>query len=124
MRSQITAVLMIVVALVSAGMALPPPIPAQPSKSTLTIIKIRVPQLDLFDETGKKLGVIETSTLRLPLDALAKAPNGRLKIPLPDGRTVWIDGMYAEIKVTDVPPCDPGRKMVAGATRGSGERCR
>ena len=125
MRKQISVVLLIVVVLVPGVLALPSPSRAQTPKSDLTIVKIKVPELDLFDDKGNKVGVLETSTLTLPLPVRERASNGRLKIPLADGRQVWIDGTYVTYQPSkDVAPCDPGRGMVAGATRGSGTRCK
>ena len=129
MRKRISAALLIVVVvLVPAALALPSPCQAQtPAQELkLTIVKIKVLELDFFDDKGNRLGVLKTSELKLPLDVVTKASNGRLKIPLADGRQVWIDGIYVTYQPSkDVaPPCDPGRGMVAGATRGSGERCK
>ena len=114
-------------AVMALGSVLDRPAPAQ---DKLTIVKINVPQLDLFadDKGTTRTATVDSAAVPLPLDVLAKAPNGRLRIRLPDGREGWVDGM----RVTAQPsrssggpvPCDPGRGIVAGATRGSGKACK
>src|ERR1700758_1396161 len=97
------------------------------AQESLVIEKIKVPQLDLYGDGNSttKVGVLDAARVNLPIQALAKAPNGRLKIALPDGRQVWIDGMWVTLKSSgNVVPCDPGKAGVTtGATRGSAERC-
>jgi hypothetical protein len=109
-------------------LAWPLPSPAQGSPE-FTIVKIKVPELDLFDDKGNKVGVLATSKVALPLDVVTRAANGRLKITAPDGRQVWIDSMYVTYQPSHerapaVAPCDPGRGVTVGATRGSGARCK
>jgi hypothetical protein len=125
MRKRMPMVFLLSIVWVPAVLSVSSPSPAQTPPPELTIVRILVPELDLFDDKGRNVGVMKTADLTLPLPVREKAPNGRLKIRLPDGRLVWIDGSRVTFQPSkDVPPCDPGRKMVAGATRGSGERCR
>src|SRR5712692_8738011 len=119
MRNQISALLVIVVVLMSAGVLLPPRVPAQAPKSNLTIVKVSVPELDLYDDKGKVMEKkLQTSSLTLPLPVLSEETSkGLLKIRLVDGSLVWIRKSQVILRSSeDVPPCDPGRKMVAGAT--------
>lgn len=109
-----------------AVLAWPALSPAQGS-AEFTIVKIKVPELDLFDDKGNKVGVLATSKVALPLDVSARAANGRLKITIPDGRQVWIDSMYVTYQPSrerPAAPCDPGRGVTVGATRGSGAPCK
>lgn len=123
MRKRIAMVLPIVVGLVGAAIILPAPVGAQGSKSDV-IVEIRVPVLDLFDDKGQKVGEVKPGSVTLPLPVRDESPNGRLKI-IVDGRPVWIDKARVKLRPSaEVPPCDPGRGVVAGATRGSAERCK
>jgi hypothetical protein len=118
-------------AVMALGAPLALPAPAQ---EKLTIVKINVPQLDVFadDKGTTKTATLESATVALPLDVLAKAPTGRLKVRLPDGREGWVDGMRVTAQPSGLSkssggpavPCDPGRGVVAGATRSSGKGCK
>jgi hypothetical protein len=94
----------------------------------LVIEKINVPQLDLFvdDKGTTKIATLDAANVKVPLDVISKAPNGRLKIRLPDGREAWIDGTWVKVRSSGpvATPCDPGRNIVAGATRSSGAPCK
>jgi hypothetical protein len=97
------------------------------AEDKLAIVKISVPQLDVFadDKGTAKVQVVDRSALPLPLDVLAKSATGRLKVRLPGGREGWIDGAWVTTSAASAPvKCDPGRTVVAGATRGSGAGCK
>src|SRR5262245_36473018 len=120
---------MLLLLMVSAQMAvvMAPAARAQTASPEFTIVKIRVPKLDVFDAQGRKLSEpLDASQVPLPLPVLQRSSNGRLLVDI-RGQRVWIDGMYVtyEPAQKNAMPCDPGRsKLVAGATRGSGERCK
>jgi hypothetical protein len=125
MRKSMSAVSLIVILSGPGLLALPSPGRAQAPKSALTIVKITVPELDLYDDKGKGIGTLKASNLILPLPVYDEAPAGRVKIRLVDGSLVWINKSQVTIRSSEeVAPCDPGRGMVAGATRGSGARCK
>lgn len=122
MQNAVRVGLLVVLAL---GAVLDRPAPAA---DKLVIEKINVPQLDLFadDKATTKIETLDSASVRVPLDVISKAPNGRLKIRLPDGREAWVDGMRVKLRSSGptATPCDPGRNIVAGATRSSGAPCK